>query len=142
VREELESNAEMLRATSDSLMLAIAEVDARERQKRGVPPADPSFPVLARDVRVAAERVLALARIEEVKANETSTDPGATALPPIEAVSPMKELGGILAAWRDVEQRLNAAPPGTPEAESLLAEFERLRKRYADAMDAKRSASS
>ena len=53
----------------------------------------------------------------------------------------MKELEGILAAWRDVEQRLNAAPPGTPEAEALLAEFEQLRKRYADALDAKRASS-
>ena len=141
MREELENDAEMLRATSDSLMLAIAEVDARERQKRGVPPADPSFPTLARDVRVAAERVLALARTEESKASETSSDPGVTALPPIEAISPMKELEGILAAWRDVEHRLDAAPAGTPEAEALLVEFERLRKRYADAMDAKRSSS-
>ena len=141
MREELENDAEMLRATSDGLVQAIAEVDARERQKRGVPPADPSFPTLARQVRVAAELVLELARLEEVKANETSTDPGATALPPIEAVSPMKELEGILAAWRDVEQRLNAAQPGTPEAAALMVEFEQLRKRYADAVDAKRSSS-
>ena len=142
MREELENDAEMLRATSDRLVLAIAEVDARERQKRGIPPADPSFPELARQVRVAAELVLELARLEEVKATETSTDPGATALPPIDAVSPMKELEGILAAWRDVEQRLNAAPAGSPEAETLLAQFEQLRKRYADAIDAKRSSSS
>ena len=71
MREELENDAEMLRATSDGLVIAIAEVDARERQKRGVPPADPSFPTLAREVRVAAELVLELAQLEELKANET-----------------------------------------------------------------------
>ena len=62
MREELENDAEMLRATSDGLVLAIAEVDARERQKRGVPPADPSFPALARQVRVAAVPRLAQVR--------------------------------------------------------------------------------
>ena len=141
MREELENDAEMLRATSDGLMRAIAEVDARERQKRGVPPGDPSFPSLARQVRGAAESVLQLASAEEAKANETALDAGVAALPPIEAISPMKELEGILSAWRDVEQRLNAAPPGTTAAEALMAEFEEFRRRYAEAIDAKRSSS-
>ena len=141
MREELENDAEMLRATSDGLMQAISEVDARERQKRGVPPAHPSFPELARQVRVAAELVLELARAEEATAGKTALDTGVTGLPPIEAISPMQDLSRILAAWRDVEQRLNAAPPGSAEAETLMAEFEAFRRRYAEAVDAKRAKS-
>jgi hypothetical protein len=85
--------------------------------------------------------VLELSRAEEDKASETIHDAGAAALPPIEAISPMKELSTILAEWREVEQRLNAAAPGTPEAEALMAEFERCRVRYAAAMEAKRAGS-
>ena len=67
-----------LRGASDGLLIAIREVDARERMKRGVRPGDPDFAPLAREVRIAAEAVLTLARQEEARAEETmgSTGPG------------------------------------------------------------------
>jgi hypothetical protein len=131
------TKARMLRATSDQLVLAIEEVDARERRKRGMLPADPAFAELAAQVRIAAEAVLALARQEELTASQTSGAPDAATLPPIEKVSPAKELATILEEWRAVEQRLNAAPHGTPEAEALMAEFEQLRDRYGEAIKAR-----
>jgi hypothetical protein len=39
VSDDLVAEAKRLRATSDQLMLAIEEVDARERRKRGSPAA-------------------------------------------------------------------------------------------------------
>ncbi len=122
---------ELLRATSDMLMIAIAEVGAREQRKRGVLPADPRFDTLAREVREAAEVVLELSRQEEVTANQTSGDPSSVGMPSIAATPPAKELASILAEWRAVEKHLAAATPGSDEAASLLAEFERLRDRYA-----------
>lgn len=135
--ERSENEAENLRATSDGLVLAINEVSARERLKRGVSPADPAFVELARDVRVAAEILLELARREEATAEETGRGSMVDELPPIEAVEPGRELGSILAEWRAVEQRLAAATPGSQEARDLMVEFQRMRDRYRQAVDDK-----
>jgi hypothetical protein len=136
--EELENEAAMLRATSDGLMLAINEVVARERLKRGVPPADSAFLQLAREVRIAAEVALELARKEEETARMTAVEPNVGDLPTIESVSPGHELATILEQWRAVEKRLAAAPPGSDEATNLMVEFQRLRDQYAKVIDAKR----
>ena len=133
------NEAAMLRATSDGLMLAIKEVTAREGQKRGVSPADPGFVELAREVRIAAEVVLELARKEEATALTTVREPNATELPPIESVVPGRELAAILEQWRAVEQRLEVAPPGSAEAIELTMEFQRLRDAYAAAIEARRT---
>lgn len=125
---------DLLRGTSDQLIQAIVEVDARERRKRGVPPGDAEFVELAREVREAAQMLLDLARKEEVTAGQTVAAPIAAELPPIEAVPPAKELATILERWRAVEHRLDAADSGSPEAEELMAEFERLRDSYAEAL--------
>jgi len=137
--DELDREAAMLRATSDGLMLAINEIQVREGQKRGVLPSDPAFTDLARDVRVAAEVILELARKEEQTAEATAREPHVDRLPSIAAVAPGANLAAILEQWRAVEARMQAAPPGTSEARELMVEFERLRKAYADAVDAKRS---
>ena len=125
---------EILRATSDQLLIAIEETAVLESRKRGMPRSDPLFPGLALEVRRAAERVLLLARQEEIAARETNEQPGASQLPPIERMSPAKELAGILEQWRAVEHRLTETAPGTPEALELLRQFDELRERYADAL--------
>lgn len=127
-----------LRGASDGLLIAIREVDARERLKRGVRPGDPEFPALAREVRVAAETLLVLARLEEATANETAAAPTASGLPTIERSPPPEDLAGILAAWRAVERRLEAADQGSPESQLLMEEFEALRQRYVRALEAHR----
>jgi hypothetical protein len=137
VTDELENEAAMLRATSDGLMLAINEVVARERLKRGVPPADPAFVELAREVRIAAEVALELARKEEETARMTADEPDVGDLPAIESVSPGRELATILEQWRAVEQRLAASPPGSAEARNLMIEFQRMRDQYARVIEAK-----
>ena len=126
---------EVLRATSDQLMMAIAEVGTLERRKRLVPPTDAKFPELAREVRRAAERVLELSIAEEAAARRASDEPATAGMPPIERVHPAKELARILEEWRAVEQRLLAAPAGSSESEALTREFEAQRRRYADALD-------
>jgi hypothetical protein len=136
--DETEREAALLRATSDGLILSINEIGVRERMKRGVPPADPTFPELARRVRIAAEVILELARKEEETAIHTAAGPDVAELPAIETVSPGTNLASILAAWRAVEQRLAAAAPGTDESNRLVKEFERLRDQYAAAVEAKR----
>jgi hypothetical protein len=126
-----ENPQDALRGASDGLLIAIREVDARERMKRGVRPAEPSFAPLARDVRVAAEEVLRLAREEEARAEEATGSGAAARLPTINETPPRPALEEILAEWRAVERRLEAAEPGSAEADELMIEFEGLRDRYA-----------
>ena len=137
--EDLTDEMAVLRATSDQLMLAVAEVDARERRKRGKRPGEQAFLELARAVRIAAEVVLELARQEERTALEIERESRATLLPPIEHMTPAKELAHILDEWRVVEKRLVEAESGSPEAEELMTEFERLRDAYAKALEARRN---
>lgn len=127
-----------LRGASDGLLIAIRNVDARERLKRNVPPDDPEFAPLATDVREAAEALLQLARLEEDNAKTVLAEPGASGLPTIEVSPPPANLAGILADWREVERRLNEAAPSSAEARRLMEEFESLRDRYAKAMEALR----
>jgi hypothetical protein len=136
--EDLADEMAVLRAASDQLKMAITEVDARERRKRGMRPGEPAFLELARAVRVAAEAVLELARREERTALEIERESPDALLPPIERMTPAKELAHILDRWRDVEKRLVDAEAGSPEAEELMTEFERLRDAYAAALDARR----
>jgi len=87
-------------------------------------------------VRVAAEEVLRLARVEESRADETSRSTTAAALATIDETTPHPDLADILADWRAVERRLEAAEPASAEADSLMREFEVLRDRYAAALRA------
>lgn len=136
--EDLADEMAVLRAASDQLVLAIAEVDARERRKRGMRPGEQAFLELARAVRIAAEVVLELARQEERTAIEIERESRGALLPPIERMTPAKELAHILDEWRAVEKRLVSAEAGTLEAEELMTEFERLRDAYAEALKARR----
>jgi hypothetical protein len=127
-----------LRGASDGLLIAIRNVDARERMKRSVPPDDPTFAALARDVREAADVLLRLARVEEANAVTVQVQPGASGLPTIDSSPPPVNLAGILAEWRDVERRLGQAEPSSAEAQALMEQFETLRERYAKAMETAR----
>ena len=114
-------------------MIAIAEVGTLERRKRLVSPSEPEFPDLAREVRVAAERVLELSRAEEATAQKVTRESGGAGMPPIERIHPAR----TCADPRGVERRRAASPgsaPGSDEAEALAREFEALRQRYADAL--------
>lgn len=125
---------DVLRGASDGLLIAIREVEARESLKRGVRPADPEFAPLAREVRIAAEAVLTLAREEEARADETSGSQLGARLPTINESTPRPDLATILNEWRTVERGLAAAEPASADAARLMQEFEILRDRYAAAL--------
>ena len=59
-------------------------------------------------------------------------------LPTIEATPPPERLADILAEWRAVERQLAAVDATSPEAAELMAAFEALRDRYAQALKAYR----
>jgi hypothetical protein len=131
LRDDRNTVQDALRGASDGLLLAIREVGARERTKRGVLPSDPGFATLAREVRIAAEAVLEMALAEEQRAEETSGSAAAIGLPTIDASPSPAALADILAEWRAVERALEAAEPASAEAKGLMERFESLRDRYA-----------
>ncbi|MGH2464390.1 MAG: hypothetical protein ACRDGI_02930, partial [Candidatus Limnocylindrales bacterium] len=82
----------VLRGASDGLLIAIREVDAKEHQKRAVPPGDPAFGPLAREVVTAAESVLKLALEEAERAEATSGTSAGAGLATINASTPRPSL--------------------------------------------------
>ena len=130
------ASRDVLRGASDGLLIAIREVDAREQMKRGVRPGDPNFAPLAREVRIAAEAVLLLAHAEEARAEVTSGSTAGAGLPTINELTPPPDLAGLLDEWRTVERLLATAEPASPEAQRLMEQFETLRDRYAQALEA------
>jgi hypothetical protein len=138
VSDDPNKTRDVLRGASDGLLIAIREVDARERIKRAVLPGDPDFPGLARAVRIAAETVLKLARQEEVAAEGASRTAVGAQLPTINESKPPRDLASILDEWRAVERRLEAATPASAEAEQLMEAFQALRTQYAEALEALR----
>ena len=134
--DEAENSRDILRGASDGLLIAIREVDAQERAKRGVHPGDPGFDGLAREVRVAAEAVLELALEEEARAEKTAGARFAAQMPTIDASAPPTDLARILADWRAVERDLAAAEPASSEADRLMGRFEMLRDQYRVALQA------
>ena len=89
-------------------------------------------------VREAAQTVLELARREEDAASDAAESSVGADLPTIEDSHPPADLATILAEWRSVERLLDMADPGSPESERLMAEFEAVRDRYSQAMEARR----
>ncbi len=131
--DDIDAARDGLRGASDGLLLAIEEVALRERKKRGVHPTDAGFVELARDVRIAAEAVLDLARDEEAEASDIAGR-GGPPLPTIEATPGPENLASILAEWRAVERELAAVDATSSEAARLMERFELLRDRYAQAL--------
>jgi hypothetical protein len=134
VSSDPELDRDVLRGASDGILVAVREVEAREGLKRGVRPSDPAFAPLAREVRIAAEAVLELAREEEQRAQNTSGNRQDAGLPTINDSPVRPSLGRILAEWRDVERRLAASDTTSDEAHDLMERFEALRDEYAQAM--------
>lgn len=121
---------EHLRAASDAILVLLAEVGQLERHKRGVHPNDPRFDELAGLVRKAAERLAEFTAEEEKWARGASEVQGV--VEPIDASQSRPTLTAILARWRDVERRLDAAEPGSAEAATLFDAFEQIRAEYMD----------
>jgi hypothetical protein len=124
-----------LRAASDAILLLVGEIDQLERHKRGVEPASSRFRELAQAVRGAARDLAALAAEESSYAQVAATTDGA--LPTIVESTKPARLSEILVRWRDVERKLNNAPPGSDESARLFEEFTRIRNEYLAAFEAR-----
>lgn len=119
---------EHLRAASDAILLLLTETSQLERHKRLIPPGEARFDEVARSVRVVAKALADFTELEERWA-QIATD-GRTDIVAIEQASNAPALASILDRWRAIERQLDDVEPGTLEAASLFAEFERVRDEY------------
>jgi len=123
-----------LRSASDAILVLLGEVEQLELHKRGVRPGDPRFAELAKEVRNTASALADFAKEELTYADDATATDGR--LPTITDSPTPATLREILSRWRAVERQLAEAEPGSPAAESLFEEFQRLREEYMTAFRA------
>ena len=122
-----------LRQTSDLFMQRLDRLHELESRKRELPPDEPEFVRLAREIEDLSRALLftggqqvelAEAVHHEAKTNDIAVDQS------IRDTPPRRDAVSILAEWRAAERRLAAAEPGSDEEQVAKAETERLRDEY------------
>jgi hypothetical protein len=130
--QELEHAAD-LREASDVFIQRLDRLQDLETRKRELPPDEPEFVRLAREIEDLSRALLwagsqqvelAEAVHHEAKANDLPVDQS------IRDTAPKRDAVSILAEWRAAERRLSAAEPGSDDEQVAKAETERLRDEY------------
>ena len=128
-----QEHAAELRRASDDFMQRLDRLYELESRKRELPPDEPEFVRLAREIEDLARGLLFAGGVQVEKAEEVHADikQGATVIDqPIRETPSRRDAVAVLAEWRTAERRLAAAPPGTADERSARAEVEQLREEY------------
>jgi hypothetical protein len=130
-RGNIEHAADLRRA-SDEFMQRLDRLHELETRKRELPPHEPEFVRLAREVEDLARALLhtggqQLDLAEEIR-HEAKT--GNAVSLPIRESPPKRDAVAVLAEWRAAERRLAAAAAGSADEREARAEAEKLRDEY------------
>lgn len=129
---QLEHAAE-LRQASDLFMQRLDRLHDLESRKRELPPDEPEFVRLAREIEDLSRALLhtggqqvELAEVvhHQAKSNNVAVDQ------PIRETPPRRDAVAVLADWRAAERRLSAAAEGSEDETAARADVERLREEY------------
>ncbi len=129
---QLEHAAELRRA-SDLFMQRLDRLQELETRKRELPPDEPEFVRLAREIEDMARSLLSAGgqQVElaetvhhEAKANDVAIDQ------PIRDTPPRRDAVIILAEWRAAERRLAAADIGSGDEQAARSDVDQLREEY------------
>jgi hypothetical protein len=129
---QLEHAADLRRA-SDAFMHRLDRLHELESRKRELPPDQPEFIRVAREIEDLARALLfsggqQVELAEEVhreaKANDIAIDQS------IRDTPPRRDAVAVLADWRAAERRLAGATPGSEEESAAQADVDRLRDEY------------
>ncbi|HEX5451004.1 MAG TPA: hypothetical protein VFW86_01325 [Candidatus Limnocylindrales bacterium] len=134
-----------LRNTSDSFLRQLDRLYELEQRKRELPPGDPEFVRLAREVEDLAGSLLGSgrtqARLADAVAAMAKRGDEEIADHPIREVPPgPREATIVLAEWRAAERALAATAPDSEAERNARAEVERLREEYARTMSQRQAA--
>jgi hypothetical protein len=127
------AHAADLRRASDEFMQRLDRLHELETRKRELPPDQPEFVRLAREIEDLSRALLYSGGKQVELAEEIHHEQKTTAVKvdqPIRDTPPRRDAVAILAEWRAVERRLAAAAPGSKEETEARAESERLRDEY------------
>lgn len=124
-----------LRATSDKMLVMVDRLAELERVKRKLDIGTAAFVEAAREVERLARLVFRWSQVQLQLAQESQQDEVPQV--PITEIA-ARPLDRILADWREAQLRLEAAPPGSDEAESAAHDVERLRGEFRAAQDVRR----
>lgn len=122
-----------LRRTSDLFMQRLDRLQDLETRKRELPPDEPEFVRLAREIEDLARALLytgsqqvELAEVvhHAAKRNHVAVDQ------PIRDTPPRRDAVTVLADWRAAERRLAATAQGSEDEADARADVERLREEY------------
>lgn len=126
-------NAADLRRASDLFVQRLDRLQELETRKRELPPDEPEFVRLAREIEDMA-RALLYAGGEQVELAETvhreSKQNDVANDQPIRDTPPRRDAVIILAEWRAAERRLAAADIGSADETAARSDVDRLREEY------------
>ena len=130
--DQLEHAAD-LRQTSDRFIQRLDRLQELETRKRELPPDQPEFVRLAREIEDLARALLhdgsqQVELAEEVHHEAKRSD--ASVDQPIRDTLPKRDAVAVLADWRAAERRLAAAPVGSEDESAARADVDRLRDEY------------
>ncbi len=126
-------NAADLRQASDLFMQRLDRLQELETRKRELPPDEPEFVRLAREIEDMARALLyaggkqvelAESVHRDSKENDVANDQ------PIRDTPPRRDAVIILAEWRAAERRLAAVDIGSEDEVAARADVDRLREEY------------
>ena len=128
-----QEHAAGLRRASDEFMQRLDRLYELESRKRELPPDQPEFVRLAREIEDLARALLFSGGQQVELAEEVHADikQGETIVDqPIRDTPPRRDAVMVLAEWRAAERRLAAAGPGSTDEASARAEVDHLREEY------------
>lgn len=126
-------HAAQLRRTSDSFLHRLDRLLELETRKRELPPDQPEFVRLAREIEDAARGLLFVGGEQVELAEAVHYDSKANDLVidlPIRETPSRRDAVMILAEWRAAERELAAAAMGSPEERKARENVDRLREEY------------
>jgi hypothetical protein len=127
---------QQLRSASDEVLDKLDKLHELEVEKRSIPPTDPRFQRLAKEVQQLAEGLTSTAEVQAElgeKVAEKHEMAGGEA-PAINETN--RDVMTILAEWRDAERRAAGAVAGSAEEAAARADVDRLRAEYQRALAA------
>ena len=128
-----QEHAAELRRASDDFMQRLDRLYELESRKRELPPDEPEFIRLAREIEDLSRGLLFAGGVQVEMAEEVHADikQGATVVDqPIRETPARRDAVAVLAEWRAAERRLAAAAPESTDERTARADVERLREEY------------
>ena len=128
-----QEHAAGLRRASDDFMQRLDRLYELESRKRELPPDEPEFIRLAREIEDLSRGLLFAGGVQVEKAEEVHADikQGAAVIDqPIRETPAKRDAVAVLAEWRAAERRLATAAADTNEERAARADVDRLREEY------------